>query len=65
MATSYTGICVYRHPVTGEVTDVQVKDTGGNELPLPIDQYLSRGVMPAHETLPECGAVLGKGSTQD
>jgi hypothetical protein len=58
MASSYTGICVYRDS-SGQVTDVQVRDTGGNELPLPLATYISRGVNPPYQTLRECGDVLG------
>jgi hypothetical protein len=61
--TSYTGICVLRHSPNGQVTDVQVRDTGGNELPLPISEYLSRGVMPPYQTLPDCGEAQ-KGSEE-
>jgi hypothetical protein len=58
MASSYTGICVYRHPTSGEVTDVQVRDTGGNELPLPIEDYIERGVEPPWQSLPDCSSTL-------
>jgi hypothetical protein len=58
MASSYTGICLHRDPSTGDVTDVQVTDSGGNELPLPIHDYIARGVTPAWETLPDCSSVL-------
>lgn len=56
--TSYTGVCVYRHPTTGQVTDVQVKDPGGNELPLPLSDYLARGVQPPYVTLRDCSEAL-------
>lgn len=33
-------------------TDVQVKDPGGNSLPLPIDEYVIRDVYPHRRDLP-------------
>lgn len=52
MKTSYTGI--FSHKLAdGTITDVQVVDTGGNSLPLPIDEYRRRGVQPPAESLPD------------
>lgn len=52
MATSYTGIYSIKDS-SGRITDVQVQDTGGNGLPLPIGEYERRGVQPPAESLPD------------
>ena len=50
MPSNYKGLYVIR--VNGVVTDVQVEDTGGNSLALPIDKYCERGVEPDWRLLP-------------
>lgn len=52
MASSYTGIYSLKLS-DGTITDVQVVDTAGNSIPLPIDDYRSRGVQPPAESLPD------------
>ena len=44
MASSYRGLYVIY--TNGQPTDVQVQDTGGNSLPLPLEDYLAREVRP-------------------
>lgn len=50
MATSYRGM--YRLDESGNPSHVQVASPGGNSLPLPIDEYESRGVLPDWCELP-------------
>lgn len=50
MTSSYRG--VYFLGAEGVPTDIQVVDSGGNSIPLPIDQYVSRGVLPLWVDLP-------------
>ncbi len=52
MNTNYTGIYSLKTP-NGTITDVQVVDTSGHSIPLPIHLYISRGVQPPAETLPD------------
>lgn len=44
MASSYRGL--YRVGPTENPTDIQVEDTGGNSLPLPLGDYVAREVSP-------------------
>jgi len=50
MASTYRGL--YRIGPSDAPTDVQVKDTAGNSLPLPIDEYVSRDARPEWSDLP-------------
>jgi len=50
MASSYCGLYVIY--TNGQPTDVQVQDTGGNSLPLPLADYLAREVKPDWRELP-------------
>jgi hypothetical protein len=50
--TSYTGLYKVGIKASNRVTDIQVKDTGGNSLPLALDEYIRRGVKPDWQTLP-------------
>ena len=50
MASSYRGLYVIY--TNGQPTDVQVQDTGGNSLPLPLEDYLAREVRPDWRELP-------------
>lgn len=52
MASSYKGLYTIKGP-EGQITDVQVEDTGGNGMPLSIDIYRHRGVQPPAESLPD------------
>jgi hypothetical protein len=52
--TSYTGKCLLGIKAKNLVTDVQVVDTAGNSIPLPLDVYLARRVKPDYKTLPWC-----------
>ena len=47
---TYTGL--YLILTEGIPTAVQVKEEGGNTLPLPLHEYISRAVQPKWETLP-------------
>lgn len=40
MPSSYRGLYIIY--TNGQPTDVQVQDTGGNSLPLPLDDYLGK-----------------------
>lgn len=52
MKTNYTGL--YLHKLSdGTITDVQVVDPFGNDLPLSIEEYRRRGVQPPAESLPD------------
>ena len=52
MTSSYRGL--YAHKLdSGEITHVQVEDTGGVGMPLPIEAYRERDVKPPAETLPD------------
>jgi hypothetical protein len=55
--TSYTGKCLLGSKAKNVVTDVQVVDSAGNSLPLPLPDYLARGVKPDYKTLPWCEDV--------
>ncbi len=50
MASSYRGLYVIY--TNGQPTDVQVQDTGGNSLSLPLADYLAREVKPDWRELP-------------
>ena len=50
MASTYRGL--YRIGPKDAPTDVQVQDPGGNSLPLPLDTYVVRGVLPVWQELP-------------
>lgn len=50
MASSYRGL--YRLGPVNSPTDIQVVDTGGISLPLAINTYVSRGVLPDWQHLP-------------
>lgn len=50
MGSTYRGL--YRIGTRDVPTDVQVQDPGGNSLPLPIDEYVSRDVYPDWRDLP-------------
>jgi hypothetical protein len=52
MKTSYTGLYTIKL-ADGTITDVQVADPSGNSIPLAIDQYRLRGVLPVAESLPD------------
>jgi len=56
--SGYTGVCVYRLR-DGTITDVQVKDAVGTELPLPAEEYERRGIQPSLNALPTCGKAPG------
>ena len=50
MKSFYTGLYLI---VTNEViTDVQVTDPNGNSIPLPLQDYINRGVKPDWKSLP-------------
>jgi hypothetical protein len=51
MATSYTGLYKVGPDQNSRPTDIQVTDPFGNELPLPIDRYISRDVKPDWQDL--------------
>jgi hypothetical protein len=53
METVYTGICISKL-VNGMIDHIRVRDTAGNELTIPPDEYRRRGVLPPIETLPDC-----------
>lgn len=53
METVYTGICIHKL-VNGMIDHIRVRDTAGNELTLPPDEYMLRGVLPSIQTLSEC-----------
>lgn len=50
MASTYRGL--YRIGPKNAPTDIQVQDTGGNSLPLPVNEYVIRGVYPDWHDLP-------------
>ena len=50
MPSSYRG--QYRLGPKDDPTDIQVVDTGGVSIPLPIDMYISRKVLPEWRLLP-------------
>lgn len=52
MASSYRGLYLIGDQATGRVTDVQVVDPEVNSVPLPLAQYINRGVDPPYKTLP-------------
>lgn len=52
--SSYTGICKVGLKESDVITDIQVRDTAGNELPLSLDEYIRRGVKPDYDQLPWC-----------
>ncbi len=47
-----TGLFVYIHTTTAVPTQVQVRDSAGNEFPLSLTRYEEIGCSPALETLP-------------
>ena len=52
MKSSYRGI--FAHKLSnGTITDVQVVDTAGNSLSLPIAEYERRSIEPPAESLPD------------
>ena len=58
METSYKGI--FSHTLAdGTITDVQVIDPNGYSMPLPINQYRFRGVLPVAESLPDQNSYKG------
>lgn len=50
--TNYKGICVFT--INGTRVNVKVRDSQGNELFISIEDYVSRGVEPSLDALPEC-----------
>lgn len=52
--SSYTGICKVGLKERDMITDIQVRDTAGNEQPLSLDEYVRRGVEPDYDQLPWC-----------
>lgn len=50
MTTSYRGM--YRTDANGKPSHIQVASHGGHSLPLPIEEYESRGVLPDWNELP-------------
>lgn len=51
--SEYTGQCVVRIS-TGEILDVHVVDSKGVGMTIPPNEYLSRGIKPSLNQLPEC-----------
>lgn len=54
MVSSYEGLYVIRSE-SGNIDSVQVRDHGGNSLPLTPDDYVARGIKPPIEQLPDFG----------
>ncbi len=52
MTSSYRGLFVHKLS-DGTITDVQVEDPAGTSLPLPLAEYLRRGILPPAQTLPD------------
>lgn len=52
--SNYTGICLVGTKIRNLVTHVKVRDPSGSELPLPLADYISRGIQPPHAELPWC-----------
>jgi hypothetical protein len=52
MNSSYRGIFAHKLK-DGTITDVQVEDTGGQSLSLPIAEYERRGIQPPADSLPD------------
>ena len=52
--SSYTGRCLLGIKERNLVTDVQVTDTGGNSIPLPLQDYISRNIKPDYRELKWC-----------
>jgi len=50
MATSYRGM--YRPVADGKPSHIQVASAGGHTIPLPIEEYESRGDLPVWHELP-------------
>ena len=50
MPTSYRGM--YLLDANGKPSDIQVASPGGHSIPLPIEEYESRGVLPDWRELP-------------
>lgn len=59
--SSYTGLYVQRLS-TGQIHSVQVRDTGGNALPLDPHEYIRRGINPPIEQLPDQDAYHAQGT---
>ena len=60
MASNYRGLYKIGDKTTGRVTDIQVVDRGGSSIPLPLVDYVNRGVEPPYQTLPWQGEVAFK-----
>jgi len=52
MASSYRGLYLVGDKAANRITDVQVVDTGGISIPLPLVDYVNLGVQPDYKTLP-------------
>ena len=52
MTSNYRGVYLVGNKKTGRITDVQVVDVGGIQHPLPLHEYVNRGVDPNYKTLP-------------
>jgi hypothetical protein len=52
MASSYKGLYVQRLS-SGGIYSVQVVDSGGNAFPLEPAEYVSRGIQPPIDSLPD------------
>ncbi len=51
--SSYKGVCVH-FLSDGTIDHVSVEDISGNRLPLDLDDYIYRGILPPVEDLPDC-----------
>lgn len=51
--SSYKGVCVH-FLSDGTIDHVSVEDISGNRLPLDLDDYISRGIQPPVDDLPDC-----------
>ena len=52
MASNYLGVHLIGNKATRKITDVAVVDIGGSTIPLPLVEYINRGVEPPYQTLP-------------
>ncbi len=52
MASKYRGVHLIGNKATRKITDVAVVDIGGSTIPLPLVEYINRGVEPPYQTLP-------------
>jgi hypothetical protein len=52
MASGYTGLFLIGDKAANRITHVQVVNTDGNSIPLPLADYVARGIQPDYKTLP-------------